>query len=1612
MGEFNNQFKTLLKKNRLIRGKSCCAMVCEIIFPIIIVLIIFAILVLIQAFKPNYDPYNANAFSYSVNNNSKFIYGNQEGQLSAEQQGVITAMKTRVSIVKKITMNEVNYFFLELNNKEEMETYFANNSKHTFGAVWFNDSQVASVASPFKYNIRLDSDYVMDNSLIIDKNLDSEIYAKKSFSNIQVAMDQAIFDYFGLNITLDVTGQRFPDPWTELWMKWINGRDGLFKNAGSTFVTAALLIFVFRLTTDLLVEKETKIREGMKMMGLNDFAYFLSWFVMQLFTALPVDFVIIIILKGSQVIHTTSWGIVIVLLVLYLISLLLLAFIFSNFFDKSKFSGLLTFVIILVVNICGIFVGNTEFNTGVKLFLCLLSPVAIACSFYAMSVRDLTDVLTVDWDYIITEKQVIGMLVLDIFVYLFLVWYLDKVIPTEYGTKEKWYFLFTKSYWKNSSNSGRDIFDIESTYQNDDVEMIPAEVRNKNKVTVSIRNLRKEFQTGDGLRVAVNDLYLDMFEGQIHAFLGPNGSGKSTTIGMLTGLIEPTRGTASILGNDITTNMGRVRRSLGCCPQQDIIWAQLTVLEHLKIYASLKGVAKKEIKSEAVKMANEVGLGEKINSPAGSLSGGQKRKLCLGIAFIGRSSVIFLDEPTSGMDPLSRRGVWDFLLKYKKSKTIILTTHFMDEADFLGDRIAIITHGKLRCDGSSLYLKNKFGCGYLLTCSKKLESVENFNTDNVTEFIHRYIPEANVLSDAGTELSYRFPTSSVPQFSNFFQNFDQQLESFQITTYGISVTTLEEVFLKIGTEVSDGFELNKNQVTDEDTLKANIAIPSQGITARQQLKGLLIKRIRTSKKDMKAFFLSLLIPLIVIIGSIVVYKEVNTATLFYNNVTTPLELSYDLYKSYRVPVQTFTLDNFNLLDKSPYFSNMTYIQESESLEDYLVENYLEAAGSLNFTNSISALNNGNKVSYIALYNFNYIHSLPVQINLANDALLRKHNDFGIQVTSMPFKHVLSNFELASQNMNIQSIVYFVIIIMGGFSLMAGSFAGSIAQERANRIKRLLYISGCKKYIYWLSNLIWDYLFGFILLIITCIILAVVKDEYKDQFGLFILSLIFFVLSVIPLSYLLSYRFKSYGSTVGAVAAIHFAIGIVFTIVSLNLRIQVIIEKSQGLQDASDIVDIVFDIFSPLYAFSRVLLIISGFPGSIRLGYYEIDNYWSLKYGGIHIIILAIHCIVWIPWILLLDYTPEFKGYFRNPKNVAAPPPPSDEDSDVSLERERLLQPASRNEVIQLRNLHKLFPGKGKNPDKNAVYNSTLGIPRGQTFGLLGMNGAGKTTTLSMLCGDVVPTSGEITINGFDLITNRSQALKSISMVPQFDALISLLSAREQITLYCRIKGIPEDKISLVVESFVQMMDMKRIANSNCGGYSGGNKRKLSLSIAMLGNPSVVFLDEPSTGCDAVVRRYLWNVVSELGKDRSIIITTHSMEECQALCGRVTIMKDGKFTCLGSIQHVKNKFGTGYSIDVKFKKEYLDGGVQQVLKCFSTASLLDEHDLIASFELPNDPNNPVKISEIFGTLQQDLSSMLDDYSVSQTSLEQVFLKLTGSGYAERLQLFNNSQIRGD
>jgi ABC-2 type transport system ATP-binding protein len=224
---------------------------------------------------------------------------------------------------------------------------------------------------------------------------------------------------------------------------------------------------------------------------------------------------------------------------------------------------------------------------------------------------------------------------------------------------------------------------------------------NYNRFAIQTFSLSRKF----GDLVAVDGIDLSIKEGELFSLLGPNGAGKTTAIKMLCCLLRPSSGTATVLGRDIHEDPMAVKQIIDVSPQETAIAEHLNAWENLRLIGGIRGLAKEEVKKRSEELLEMVGLAKRAKEQVRKFSGGMKRRLSIAMALVSDPQVLFLDEPTLGLDPQSRRGIWEHIAELKGKKTILLTTHYLEEADALADRIAIIDEGKIVALGTPQELK-------------------------------------------------------------------------------------------------------------------------------------------------------------------------------------------------------------------------------------------------------------------------------------------------------------------------------------------------------------------------------------------------------------------------------------------------------------------------------------------------------------------------------------------------------------------------------------------------------------------------------------------------------------------------------------------------------------------------------------------------------------------------------------------------------------------------------------------------------------------------------------------------------------------------------------------
>ncbi|XP_031431127.1 retinal-specific phospholipid-transporting ATPase ABCA4 [Clupea harengus] len=1696
-----------------------------------------------------------------------------------------------------------------------------------------------------KFKIRMDIDAVERTNKIKDRYwdpgprasaLEDLRYIWGGFAYLQDMVEHGILKLqTGNDWPLGVYMQQMPYPCyvDDLFMITLN-------RCFPIFMVLAWIYSVSMTVKSIVLEKELRLKETLKAMGVANGVLWYTWFIDSFLMMTLSTTLLTWIIMAGKVLNYSNPIVLFLFLLTFTLATNMQCFLMSVFFNKANLaaacSGIIYFTLYLPHILC--FAWQDRITREMKMGASLLSQVAFGFGTEYLS-RYEEQGLGLQWHNILTSPLAgdkysfmtsISMMLLDAVIYGFLAWYLDHVFPGQYGIGRPFYFPLQPSYWRASESSANledEMPMMENIGQPEDVESGPPspvhcngsasrkqckhqgkrERMEREREEQQRRQEGEEDQDGDnqpqepvscfeadplglpmGVRVedlvkvysgspraAVDCLNITFFEGQITSFLGHNGAGKTTTMSILTGMFPPTSGTAYINGRDIRTDMDAIRRSMGTCPQYNILFNHLTVEEHIFFYARMKGRSNAEAQQEVESMLEDLGLPHKRHEQAQNLSGGMQRKLSVAMAFVGGSKVVILDEPTSGVDPYSRRSIWDLLVKYRSGRTVILSTHHMDEADLLSDRVAIISKGKLYCSGSPLFLKNCFGVGFYLTLvrrvkerptrkesgcdcasecscncstctrhkeesegSQHLERVLEGDVESITSLIHHHVPEAKLIEMVGQELTYLLPNKGFKQraYASLFRELEEMLADMGLSSFGISDTSLEEIFLKVTADSEGGKAANAPGVdangqphtgeTDNIAGRGSRQVKGLGLIAKQ-FHALLVKRLHHSMRSYKDFLAQIVLPasfvLVSLIFTMIVppFGEHPSLTLtpwmygpqitFFSNerpthpkmnhftqvLLTPPGLGTRCM--FDQPLGNLTCSNstsewavppvdpavtnilmspdWSALNPSPSCQcssdkRLTMLPDcplgagglpprqriersgdtmldltNRNISDYLVKTYptliraslkskywvneqryggISVGGQLPILNvnprniqdifsQLGGMMNvtGGTYTKLALreigpflrymeseYNVKVWfsnkgwHAMVSFLNVANNAIMRAHlpfhanpSSYGITTINHPLnltKDQLS--EVTVLKTSVDAVV--AICVIFAMSFIPASFVLYLIQERVTKAKHLQFVSGVSPLVYWVANFFWDMMnYTISTAMVVAIFVGFDKKCYTspDNLPALVALLLLYGWSVTPMIYPLSYLFNVPSTAYVSLSCINLFIGINSSALTFILEL---FENNLPLLAFNEVLKKVLLVF-PHFCLGRGLIDMAMNHAVTevyaRFGEdYKMDPFkWD--FVGKNLCFMAVEGFVYFTLNILIQY----RFFLNHWTSDVRGPPAKDDDEDVARERQRIREGGSKNDILLIRDLYKTY-GSKKRP---AVDRICVGVPAGECFGLLGVNGAGKTTTFKMLTGDTDVTSGDASVADYSILSNILDVHQNMGYCPQFDAIDDLLTGREHLFLYARLRGVPEGEINRVAEWGIQKLGLSEYAERCAGTYSGGNKRKLSTAIAMIGCPSLVLLDEPTTGMDPHSRRFLWTAILSVIRDgRAVVLTSHSMEECEALCTRLAIMVNGTFKCLGSIQHLKYKFGDGYVVTLKIRAS--KPGVPPELapaEAFIESSFpgcvqREKHYNTLQYQITSS-----SLARIFQLVLSNKERLhIEDYSVSQTTLDQVFV----------------------
>ncbi|KAK8053867.1 hypothetical protein PG996_013168 [Apiospora saccharicola] len=1465
-----------------------------------------------------------------------------------------------------------------------------------YGAVVFNSSPTEGSRNIWNYTLRADG--ALGNKIDTTKDTnDAEIYTLP----LQKAVDSVIGGLNGRSLPAESREYAFTSMTQEERSEQVRQ---LYQQALVNFLAVAFIATIigvcYHMTGFMATEREigmSQLLDAMmptKHLWEAQVARLLSHHIA--FTAVYFPgWIIAAIIIGRGVFASSNVGLLIVHFLLSGLALASLSIFGSAFFKKSQLSGVVSTIAYILMAILA--QALTAPSTGVVIVLSLLFT---PCNF----VWFLTYVARYQkhsWpaDLVQTPPdspwELPGIvfwvfLVIQIFAYPVLGAYLERVLH-------------------GSTTKGRTIL------RGQDAANAPQAAVRLEKFTKiykpsGLRRLFNFISPAPEPVVAVNELTLSAGRGQILALLGANGSGKSTTLDSIAGISKLSGGKITVDGTG----------GLGIAPQKNVLWDELTVFEHIQIFNRLKAPGNKSSKAEIKELVHSVDLALKIKAMSKTLSGGQKRKLQLGMMLTGGSAVCCVDEVSSGIDPLSRRKVWDILLAERGRRTIIMTTHFLDEADLLADQLAILSKGTLRAQGSSVELKDRLGAGY---------RIHVFNARDV-----KNPPEVEgVTMKIGLDV-----ISYIAKSSAAAAEVIRTLEAAGISDYKYSGPTIEDVFLQVAEEVH-GEDFSKLQASadgitsDKQTSSENVQavdgpekekdslalLSGKPIGFGRQFTILFKKRITILKTNWFPYFAAFFIP-IVAAGLVMLFikgqsqigctpsaqsssRSDSTAQDLYNNITLAIgpasranqqDLTRLLAPILFPDIPTSVLaaaaasgSDGNGTTPQEFLKKLTIVNSLGEFNDNIEQHRKNVTpGGYWLGDSSSPPTLAYKAEYADLYS-----SVATQ-NLQNVMLVNTTIATTFKSFDSPFAPGMGN--------SLQVLVY-MCLALSAFPAFFGLYPNI---ERRNNVRGLQYSNGVRSLPLWVAYLAFDFTIVLVSTAFVIIIFATLSSVWYHVAYLFLIFMLYglastlfaYVISLFCKTQLSAYAFAAAGQVVG------------FLIYLIAYLCVITYAPANKIDEDINLAHFIISAFIPIGSIVRTLFIALNLFSAACDGFQLAPNPSAITVYGGPILYLIIQSIILFGILLWYDSGAGLSIFTKfTQKPVEAKADETHSDEEVTNELTRVTTSSRESDGLQVVHLTKTFK---KN---TAVDNVTFGVQHSEVFALLGPNGAGKSTTISLIRGDIQPSrnGGDIFVENVSVSKKRAAARANLGVCPQFDAIDSM-TVLEHLRFYANIRGIPD--VDHNVRNVIRAVGLEAFSTRQAHALSGGNKRKLSLGIALMGNPSVVLLDEPSSGLDAAAKRIMWKTLASIVPGRSILLTTHSMEEADALANRAGILAK-RMLAMGPVENLRQRFGDALYVHLVSRTaphsttEEMERVKDWVKQTYPGADVEEKtyhgqlrFSVPASAVLADNGGGDASradqrsaVGHLIIRLEEQKESLgIEHYSVSPTTLDQVFLTIVG------------------
>ncbi|XP_043481651.1 ATP-binding cassette sub-family A member 13 isoform X2 [Leptopilina heterotoma] len=1372
----------------------------------------------------------------------------------------------------------------------------------------------------------------------------------------------------------------------------------------------ALMMCIGASIRHIVWERESQNSMVMSVMGLKPWRNTAAWWITSFIELSIIMCCIALILLAGKILPKSDPLLLLTLFFDYIFSIVAFCYMISIMFSSASLAAVTAVTMFLLTYMPYIVVIAMEaaMGLGYKLLICLSMSTSFSygCLF---AVRKEVQGVGLQWNSMWEEStpgdpMSLGLVLIMIFV--------DGCIYSLIG------YLIAR-------------------YTNSDEETDSSSLTvNEAQVGVSFEGVRKVYQIEQGSRVAVDDFTLKLCEGEVTSLLGRNGAGKTTIIKMLTGMIAPTAGEIRLNGKEGT------KPDIGVCPQDNVLIPTLTPREHMTFYAKLKKPSDNlEMTRNVDSMMASLELGRQEHDPIYRLSGGTKRRLCVALAFLGSPKLVILDEPGAGVDPAARRRIWRLIDQHRVGRTVLLSTHHLDEADMLSDTVVIMHKGKILRAGSPLTLKMTLNQGYKIHISfpvtDESKSINKKFYENVSSLVKSVVTNAFIREESRTEILVVLPFFGLNGVSNdisaALKIIEDNKDLIGFTHFSLECDTLEKFFLDLCSEAENGSSMLRNSqdsiasapsielypMNDDDVDLIGLE-PKPKPSAYRQSKALLKKRIWHFTRDWRSPLAALILPT-VFVAVAMGFSLIRPPS----QDEPPLILKPKLYNAH--PTHFYSIDN----DYDPFLQHVSMqLQDrfggdsagawqtlpndtgtcdclegqqvcrgvSQAVEgllqtppgrptlDWIVSTHQEYIEKRYGGWSLSHWKDD--PLFVVWFNNKGHHALPAYLNALNEAIMRASGVDGYLIT---INHPL---KLSSDQLNRTTLLQHVadvgiaIVLLVAFSLVGAQGAKELVRERLSEEKCILYLAGVHPVTYWTTALIWD-----LSVFQTAITLALVVFEIfglpayvaRDNLMGVTLLLSMFAWAVVPFTHLVEKAFDDSSLSNMVLFCVNTFLGVAALTTILVIDI---LGKSQTAADVRNFLHHVL-LLLPQYALGDALVQMTKNDITAELlGRFNMDTYksplgWNLI--GLHYVCLfVVGTILYLANLAIECRVLPDISWRRNKVSYED----VKEDPDVARERIRVEKELVQDilKIVKLRKEYKSFYGKNI-----AVQNLSFGVEAGTCFGLLGINGAGKSSTFKMLTTKIKPTAGKIFINGREIGTGPL-CNGEVGYCPQSDALDGFLTPHQCLTIHGEVCGLAD--VSRAVERMLKRFDLIKYAHQRVDSLSGGNKRKLCTAISVMAPVSLVLMDEPTSGMDPASKGLVSHAVRHVTRNQgSVIMTSHSVVECEKLCSRVGILAKAGLRCIGSPQHLKHRFGEGYIVFLRTNHSLsLDDLKEAISKYIPKAIICSRQARTARLLIPR--GQDITLSVTFTkvkNLAEDLQAT--DFTLTQSSLDQVLVSFS-------------------